>query len=177
MCLLGLNLIATVVTMRAPGLTWFRLPIFVWGVISTAALMVLASPVLIAVLGMGILDRTAQTTFFIPSGGGSDYLYENLFWVFGHPEVYILAMPGFGIVLELLPVFARKPLWGYRLAVGRDARRGAPQLARLAAPPVRQRHQQRLAALLHVLDRADLGADRVHVPLRADDALARADPA
>ena len=66
---------------------------------------------------MGALDRTAQTTFFIPSGGGSQYLYENLFWVFGHPEVYILALPGFGIVLELLPVFARKPLWGYRLAV------------------------------------------------------------
>ena len=66
---------------------------------------------------MAILDRTAQTTFFIPAGGGSQYLYENLFWVFGHPEVYILALPGFAIVLELLPVFSRKPLWGYRLAV------------------------------------------------------------
>jgi cytochrome c oxidase subunit I len=117
MCLLGLNLIATVITMRAPGLTWFRLPIFVWGVIATASLMLLASPVLVAVLGMGALDRTAQTTFFIPSRGGSQYLYENLFWVFGHPEVYILALPGFGIILELIPVFARKPLWGYRLAV------------------------------------------------------------
>jgi cytochrome c oxidase subunit I len=117
MCLLGLNLVATVVTMRGPGLTWFRLPIFVWGVLSTAVLMLLASPVLVAVLGMGALDRTAQTTFFIPGRGGSQYLYENLFWVFGHPEVYILALPGFGIILELLPVFARKPLWGYRLAV------------------------------------------------------------
>jgi cytochrome c oxidase subunit 1 len=67
---------------------------------------------------MGAFDRTVQTTFFIPSQGGSQYLYENLFWVFGHPEVYILALPGFGIVLELLPVFSRKPLWGYRLAVG-----------------------------------------------------------
>jgi cytochrome c oxidase subunit 1 len=117
MTLLGLNLLATVVTMRAPGLTWFRLPIFVWGVLCTAILMVLASPVLVAVLGMAALDRTAQTTFFIPALGGSQYLYENLFWVFGHPEVYILALPGFGIVLELLPVFSRKPLWGYRLAV------------------------------------------------------------
>ncbi len=117
MCLLGLNLVVTIVTMRAPGLTWFRLPIFVWGVVTTAAVMVVAAPVLIAVLGMGMLDRTAQTTFFIPSGGGSNYLYENLFWVFGHPEVYLLALPGFGIVLELLPVFARKPLWGYRVAV------------------------------------------------------------
>jgi cytochrome c oxidase subunit I len=117
MTLLGLNMLATIVTMRAPGLTWSRLPIFCWGVLSTAVLMVLAAPVLIAVLSMAMLDRTAQTTFFIPSGGGSQYLYENLFWVFGHPEVYILAIPGFAIVLELLPVFSRKPLWGYRLAV------------------------------------------------------------
>jgi cytochrome c oxidase subunit 1 len=117
MTLLGVNLVATVITMRAPGLTWFRLPIFVWGVLCTAGLMALASPVLIAVLGMASFDRTVQTTFFIPARGGSQYLYENLFWVFGHPEVYILALPGFGIVLELLPVFSRKPLWGYKLAV------------------------------------------------------------
>jgi cytochrome c oxidase subunit I len=117
MMLLGLNMIATVVTMRAPGLTWSRLPIFCWAVISTSSLQLLAAPVLISVLLMAALDRTAQTSFFIPSAGGSSYLYENLFWVFGHPEVYILAIPGFGIVLELLPVFARKPLWGYRLAV------------------------------------------------------------
>ena len=67
---------------------------------------------------MAILDRVAQTNFFVPAQGGSTYLYENLFWFFGHPEVYILALPGFAIVLEILPVFARKPLWGYRLAVG-----------------------------------------------------------
>jgi cytochrome c oxidase subunit 1 len=117
MCLLGLNMLATIITMRAPGLTWSRLPIFCWGVASTAILMVLAAPVLIAVLSMAALDRTAQTGFFNASAGGSPYLYENLFWIFGHPEVYILALPGFAIVLELLPVFARKPLWGYRLAV------------------------------------------------------------
>jgi len=73
--------------------------------------------VLIAALLMEMLDRSANTSFFLASGGGSPYLYENLFWFFGHPEVYILALPGFGIVLEILPVFARKPLWGYRLAV------------------------------------------------------------
>jgi cytochrome c oxidase subunit 1 len=117
MTLLGLNMIATIVTMRAPGLTWTRLPIFVWGVLSTSILMVLAAPVLVATLGMAMLDRTAQTSFFNAAAGGSAYLYQNLFWVFGHPEVYILALPGFAIVLELLPVFARKPLWGYRLAV------------------------------------------------------------
>jgi cytochrome c oxidase subunit 1 len=117
MCLLGMNMLATIVTMRAPGLTWSRLPIFVWGVVSTAILNLLAAPVLVAALAMAMMDRTAQTTFYIASGGGSQYLYENLFWVFGHPEVYILALPGMGIVLEIIPVFARKPLWGYRLAV------------------------------------------------------------
>ena len=117
MCLLGLNMLATVITMRAPGLTWGRLPMFVWGVITTAVLMMLAAPVLISVLLMSAMDRTAQTTYFVASNGGSSYLFENLFWFFGHPEVYILALPGFGILLELLPVFSRKPLWGYRLAV------------------------------------------------------------
>ncbi len=72
---------------------------------------------LITTLVMVALDRTAQTGFFLSTQGGSQFLYENLFWFFGHPEVYILAIPGFGIVLELLPVFSRKPLWGYRLAV------------------------------------------------------------
>ncbi len=117
MTLVGLNMLATVITMRAPGMTWRRLPIFVWGVISTAALMLLAAPVLIGALGMAAFDRTVQTGFFVAPLGGSNYLFENLFWFFGHPEVYILALPGFGVVLELLPVFARKPLWGYRLAV------------------------------------------------------------
>src|SRR5437660_1694753 len=115
--LVGINLLATILTMRAPGMTWSRLPIFVWGVLSTSILMVLAAPVLVATLAMEALDRTAQTTFFVAAAGGSAYLYQNLFWVFGHPEVYILALPGFAIVLELLPVFSRKPLWGYRLAV------------------------------------------------------------
>jgi heme/copper-type cytochrome/quinol oxidase subunit 1 len=117
MTLLGLNMIATIVTMRAPGLTWGRLPMFCWGTISTSILMVLAAPVLIAALLMVAMDRGLQTSFFLAPGGGSPYLFQNLFWFFGHPEVYVLALPGFGIVLELLPVFARKPLWGYRIAV------------------------------------------------------------
>jgi cytochrome c oxidase subunit 1 len=117
MTLLGLNMLATVITMRAPGMTWGRLPIFVWGTVSTAVLMLLAAPVLISTLVMLSLDRTAQTSFFNDQAGGSPYLYENLFWIFGHPEVYILALPGMGVLLEIIPVFARKPLWGYRLAV------------------------------------------------------------
>ena len=115
--LVGINIIVTVMTMRAPGLTWNRLPIFVWGMITTSILGVLAAPVLFAALLMLVLDRAAETSFFFSSAGGSPFLWDNLFWFFGHPEVYILALPGFGIVLEILPVFARKPLWGYRLAV------------------------------------------------------------
>jgi cytochrome c oxidase subunit I len=117
MCLLGFNLLATVIAMRAPGMTWSRLPIFVWGVITTAFLMLLAAPMLAAALMMATMDRTIQSVFFVPGYGGSSYLWQNLFWFFGHPEVYIVALPGFAIVLELLPVFTRKPLWGYRLAV------------------------------------------------------------
>ena len=117
MCLLGLNLLVTIITMRAPGMTWSRLPIFVWSVLATATLMLLAAPMLLAALLMGAFDRAVQTGFYVPGIGGSAYLWQNLFWVFGHPEVYIVALPGFGIVLELLPVFTRKPLWGYRLAV------------------------------------------------------------
>jgi cytochrome c oxidase subunit 1 len=115
--LVGINLLVTILTMRAPGLTWTRLPIFVWGVLATSILMALAAPVLVAVMSMVLMDRAANTSYFIASAGGSPYLYQNLFWFFGHPEVYILALPGFGIVLEILPVFARKPLWGYRLGV------------------------------------------------------------
>ena len=117
MCLLGFNLMVTIVTMRGPGMTWTRLPIFVWSVLATSLLMLLASPMLLAALLMGALDRTAQTAFYIAGNGGSSYLWQNLFWVFGHPEVYIVALPGFGIVLEMLPVFCRKPMWGYRLGV------------------------------------------------------------
>ena len=117
MTLLGLNLVATVVTMRAPGMSWGRVPIFVWGVVTTAAMMVLAAPVLVVGLLLLILDRTAQSSFYLTTAGGSAYLFQNLFWFFGHPEVYLLMLPGAGILLQLLPVFTRKPLWGYRLAV------------------------------------------------------------
>ncbi len=115
--LVGLNIIVTVVTLRAPGMSWNRLPIFVWGMVTTSILAVLAAPVLAAALFMVMCDRSIESTFFVSSSGGSPLLWDELFWFFGHPEVYILALPGFGIVLEILPVFARKPLWGYRLAV------------------------------------------------------------
>ncbi|MDQ1550980.1 MAG: cytochrome c oxidase subunit, partial [Actinomycetota bacterium] len=115
--LVGVDLFVTIVTMRAPGLTWGRLPMFVWGVFSTTILMALAAPMLLAATLLAIFDRTIGTVNFVGSMGGSAFLWENLFWFFGHPEVYVLALPGFGILLEIIPVFTRKTLWGYRLAV------------------------------------------------------------
>src|SRR6266487_1546258 len=116
MILAGFNIIVTVINYRAPGMRWSRLPMFVWSMVATSFLMVLAAPVLVGGMYMMITDRTAQTALFVDNLGGSSYLYQNLFWFFGHPEVYILALPGFGIVLELIPVFCRKPLFGYRVA-------------------------------------------------------------
>jgi len=114
--LAGFNLIATIICYRAPGMRWSRLPIFVWGTLTTSFLFVLAAPVLVGGMYMMITDRTVQTAFFSDQLGGSSYLYQNLFWFFGHPEVYILALPGFGVVSELLPVFCRKPLFAYKVS-------------------------------------------------------------
>jgi cytochrome c oxidase subunit I len=114
--LAGFNIVVTIICYRAPGMRWSRLPMFVWAMLTTGFLLVLAAPVLVGGMYMIITDRTAQTAFFVDQLGGSSYLYEDLFWFFGHPEVYILALPGFGIVCELLPVFTRKPLFGYKIA-------------------------------------------------------------
>ncbi len=116
MMLAGFNLAATIINYRAPGMTWSRVPVFVWSIIATAALLTLASPVLTAAGLFGLLDKTAQTAFYVTEHGGSSYLWENLFWFFGHPEVYIMALPGFGIVGEIIPVFCRKPLFAYRVS-------------------------------------------------------------
>ena len=116
MILAGFNLGATIINYRAPGMTWSRVPIFVWGILATCALLTLATPTLVVAGLFGVLDRTAQTAFFVNEHGGSNFLWQNLFWFFGHPEVYIMALPGFGIVMEILPVFTRKPLFAYKVA-------------------------------------------------------------
>ena len=112
----GFNLAATIINYRAPGMSWGRVPVFVWSILATAALLTLATPTLVAGGLFGVLDRTAQTAFYVNERGGSAYLWQNLFWFFGHPEVYIMALPGFGIVAEIMPVFTRKPLFGYRIS-------------------------------------------------------------
>src|SRR5499425_3466511 len=116
MILAGFNIIVTIINYRAPGMRWSRLPLFIWSMFTVSFLQVLAVPVLVGACFMALMDRTFQTAFFANQLGGSSYLWENLFWFFGHPEVYILALPGFGVVTEVISTFCRKPLFGYRIA-------------------------------------------------------------
>jgi cytochrome c oxidase subunit I len=111
------NFLVTIVNMRAPGMGMMRLPIFVWMTLITAILIVLAFPALTVGITLLMLDRFYGANFFVPEAGGSPLLWQHLFWVFGHPEVYILILPAFGIISEVLPVFARKPLFGYSAVV------------------------------------------------------------
>ncbi|MEU3730747.1 cytochrome c oxidase subunit I [Streptomyces sp. NPDC033538] len=113
----SVNFITTIICMRAPGLTIFRMPIFVWNVLLTSVLVLLAFPVLAAALLVLEADRHFGSLVFAPENGGA-ILWQHLFWFFGHPEVYILALPFFGVVTEIIPVFARKPVFGYMGLVG-----------------------------------------------------------
>jgi len=113
--LLGaINFVATTVTMRAKGMTWSRLPLFVWSMLAYSLLLIIALPVAAGGVTMLLADRNFGTSFFDPTSGGSPLLWQHLFWFFGHPEVYILVLPAFGMISEVLPVFARKPIFGYR---------------------------------------------------------------
>jgi cytochrome c oxidase subunit 1/cytochrome c oxidase subunit I+III len=109
----GINLIATVLSMRAPGMTLRRVPLFVWINFVNAFIVIFALPVLNAGLVMLLMDRQLGTHFFMAREGGSPVLWQHIFWAFGHPEVYILALPAFGIISEIIPVFSRKPIFGY----------------------------------------------------------------
>ncbi len=115
--LASINIIATIFNMRAPGMTWMKLPIFAWGWLITAFLLIGIMPVLAGTVTMMLTDRHFGTSFFDAAGGGDPLLFQHLFWFFGHPEVYVLILPSFGIISEIIPTFSRKPLFGYSFMV------------------------------------------------------------
>src|SRR6202012_2656185 len=112
----GVNMTTTVITMRAPGMTMFRMPIFTWNILITSLLILIAFPILTAALLVLYVDRHLHSQVYAPANGGA-ILWQHLFWFFGHPEVYIIALPFFGIVSEIFPVFSRKPIFGYKTLI------------------------------------------------------------
>ncbi|HSX64103.1 MAG TPA: cbb3-type cytochrome c oxidase subunit I, partial [Pseudoxanthomonas sp.] len=113
----SINIIVTILNMRAPGMTLMKMPMFCWTWLITAYLLIAVMPVLAGAITMTLTDRHFGTSFFIPSGGGDPVMYQHIFWFFGHPEVYIMILPAFGVVSEIIPTFSRKPLFGYQAMV------------------------------------------------------------
>jgi cytochrome c oxidase subunit 1 len=110
----AINFVVTIHNMRSPGMSWMRIPLFCWSIVTYAWLLILVLPTLSAGLTLMLLDRQAGTHFFDPAHGGSPILYQHVFWFFGHPEVYVMILPAMGMISEIIPVFARKPIFGYK---------------------------------------------------------------
>ena len=139
--LTGLNFIVTMHTMRAPGMTWFRMPLFVWAQYATSIIMILGTPVIAITLLLVVLDRVVHLGIFDPARGGDPVLYQHLFWFYSHPAVYIMVLPGMGVISELIAAFSRKPIFGYSFVAFSSLGIALRRLPRLGPPHV---HEQRV---------------------------------
>ena len=169
----AINFIVTIHNMRTRGMTWTRMPLFVWAIETYAVLLVLVLPTLSAGLTLLLLDRQADTNFFNPDEGGNALLYQHAFWFFGHPEVYIMVLPVFGMISEIIPVFARKPIFGYKAVAFSTASIAFLSLLVWAHHMFTVGHAGRAQRLLHDLLDGDRGADGREDLQLARDALAR----
>ncbi len=172
----SINVIVTILNMRAPGMTLMKMPLFVWTWLITAYLLIAVMPVLAGAVTMLLIDRYFGTSFFNAAGGGDPVLFQHVFWFFGHPEVYIMILPSFGVVSQIIPTFSRKPLFGYSVDGVRNRQYRVPVIHRVGAPYVHDGHADRGPAVLHAGHHADRDSyGRKNIQLAGDHVERRAD--
>ena len=155
----SINIIVTILNMRAPGMTLMKMPMFCWTWLITAYLLIAVMPVLAGAITMTLTDRHFGTSFFNPAGGGDPIMYQHIFWFFGHPEVYIMILPAFGIVSQVVPAFARKKAVWLCIDGVRHRLHRYSELCGVGSPHVHHWHASDWSAVLHVFDHADCRAD------------------
>ena len=160
--LTGFNFIITIHTMRAPGMTWLRMPLFIWAHYATSLIMIMGTPVIAVTMLMVVLERGLGFAIFDPARGGDPVLFQHLFWFYSHPAVYIMVLPGMGVISELIAAFSRKPMFGYSFVAFSSLGDRVRRLPGVGPPHVHERPVGvRLADLLvHQLSRRDSVGDQ-----------------
>ena len=156
----SINIVTTILNMRAPGMTLMKMPLFVWTWLITAYLLIAVMPVLAGAVTMTLTDRHFDTHFFNPAGGGDPVLFQHIFWFFGHPEVYIIAIPAFGVISQVIPAFSRKPLFGYASMVYATASIAILSFLVWAHHMYTSRYASRSSTLLYVCHHANCCSHR-----------------